>query len=884
MTKTIGVFIASVLAGHLWLTGGIQAAEQIPFEKAIQDATVTVQAMTDRQTESLIMGNGDMNGVVWSDAGQPYIRINKNDIWDARVDTSQDGEMPKVDIAAGTVTGDIDHDNNPDTPSVINGPTYSYWQAYPQPRCAAALRFGSEGVSWDCVWRNGEHEFTVSEDLKKGVMKTSGNPNAGVGYGAEFRPPILSSELHFNIKGTPNAKYALHVLNDAGQITYSTQHIKCPADSEAVVFKFKEQLVGNVKLFGLTADGKAAESHFKSVYLSGAAGKTDVEFPRVELASSGSTDLLRAVTTVTSFDKSRKTDIRFLADRNVVMIRTPYHVALEPIKPQYFAIADLGKTDGIQWLHQKIPGDENGDWGGMEYALALAAKGDLKMVSLVTSTDIGSGNVVESAIALARETLAEEESRLISRHEQKWMKFWARSGVKLADQDMQRWWYRVLYYAKTVCEPGRMPVGVLPPLATDATPWHGDYHMNYNTWQAYWALPAANHPELTDPWISYLNSMVPRFKWFAEETYGIEGMYVPIATYLYEPDPAVCKSKNKRQITMNPYCRSLGILGLTVDSLWHKHLLDPDRDYLEKKIYPGLREAAIFFTEFMAKCKRDDNGKVLLGPSYAPEIGPGIVYNGVFDIPYVAYVFDAFTQAAGELNRDRDLVETCRQYKALLPDYPTTQYQGKELVADFKGCGFTGHNVPNPAFPVFPTGQVTWFSSEDEKTLFRDTLETLLADNGNADVIENVAKARLSMPLGYIDGRKIFKGLEIPNGLFMWKGHAHGTYMPEQIGLVGLINEFLMQSVTKTIRVFPGWPEDMNAEFVTLRAQGGFLVSARKTNGEVVKLEIESTVGGKLRVVSPWETIKANGKELRPDEKGIVSIDTKAGEAVIFTR
>ena len=51
-----------------------------------------------------------------------------------------------------------------------------------------------------------------------------------------------------------------------------------------------------------------------------------------------------------------------------------------------------------------------------------------------------------------------------------------------------------------------------------------------------------------------------------------------------------------------------------------------------------------------------------------------------------------------------------------------------------------------------------------------------------------------------------------------------------------------------------------------------------------MKLEIESTVGGTLRVLSPWERMKANGKALMPDEKGIVCVETHAGEMVILTR
>jgi hypothetical protein len=132
------------------------------------------------------------------------------------------------------------------------------------------------------------------------------------------------------------------------------------------------------------------------------------------------------------------------------------------------------------------------------------------------------------------------------------------------------------------------------------------------------------------------------------------------------------------------------------------------------------------------------------------------------------------------------------------------------------------------------------------------------------------------------DAKKWFASRELPNGLFVWQGHAHGTFMQEMIGIAGLVNEFLLQSVGNKIRVFPCWPKYQDAEFTGLRAQGGFLVSAEQKGGDVAKLEITSTVGGKLQVLSPWKTLKANGAILAPDEQGLVTLKTSPGETIAF--
>jgi hypothetical protein len=126
-----------------------------------------------------------------------------------------------------------------------------------------------------------------------------------------------------------------------------------------------------------------------------------------------------------------------------------------------------------------------------------------------------------------------------------------------------------------------------------------------------------------------------------------------------------------------------------------------------------------------------------------------------------------------------------------------------------------------------------------------------------------VAKARFSMPDALEDVRRYYKPEIQPNGMFHWP--MHGYYLSESVGIAAMISECLLQSVGDIIRVFPAWPREKNAKFANLRAQGGFLVSADQRPGKVVKLEIVSTVGGKLRMLNPW-TGKLDERQTKPGE------------------
>lgn len=716
----------------------------IPFPEALQDAGMTVSKMTDGQSEGLIVGNGALYGVLWEKDGELCLRITRNEIWDARIDTSNDGPIPRVNVRTRTVTGST-------------GAPPSYGNPYPQPRCAAAIRISGA------------------------------------------RPALAKGQV----------------------------------------------------------------------------------------------DLRRAVMSVTA-GKGDRSEVRVLADRNVVLLNTAGKVTIEEILAGTLPRARTGTTGGVAWLHMVMPGDL--DYKGMEYCVAVAGEGTTKAVSLVTSFDDTKGDVRGTAVALAARTLAEagtSTGTLIANHERVWADYWARSGVALADRDLQRWWYRMLYFARTVCPSGgRFPPAIMPPLVTDNTPWHADYHFNYNSWQPFWSVVSVNHADLADSWIAYVDGLLPRAQWQAREMFGCDGVFYSISQYLHEPDPAVCKSVNKRSTPMNPWGMTIGMMGMTVQSLWHRYLCDPDRALLETKIYPTLKESARFYLSFMKQCGRDSDGKVLLGPSYSPEHGGMGIDNCPFDIAYVHYTFDAFGKAARVLGKDQALVAECLAMKALLPDYPVAlDTQGQSIVVDWRGCRYKEvdmHNLTVPAVPVFPAEQVTWFSPEPVKALFRRTIRDTRFNGNNSHVIFNIAKARLSMPEAVGDTRQWFKSRELPNGLFVWQGHEHGTFMPESIGVAALVTEFLMQSAGDIIRVFPCWAKDQAATFSHLRAQGGFLVSASQQEGKVVALEITSTVGGPLRVLSPWPAIRVKrgwrgARLLKPDAQGIVTLNTKPGEHLVFS-
>jgi hypothetical protein len=319
--------------------------------------------------------------------------------------------------------------------------------------------------------------------------------------------------------------------------------------------------------------------------------------------------------------------------------------------------------------------------------------------------------------------------------------------------------------------------------------------------------------------------------------------------------------------------------------LWAYYDYTRDAAYLRHRLYPLLKDYATFYAHFIEQCREDD-GVVALGPSVDQEHGGFGRDNSPYDLAWAKSTLKHAIRSAEILDTDPALRTRWSDALAKLPYYPISGDKGDDYV---QTPGVTGYNIVTPVVPVFPAELVSWFSPPDEKELFKRTIKWIETryNKNNSVVMLNVARARLSMTDDAInDTKTFFKGQEQDNGLFHWKGH--GYYMSEQTAVAGLINEFLLQSVDGIIRVFPAWPKDRDAAFTRLRAQGGFLVSARQQNGMIEHLEIETTVSGTLRLLSPWSRISvktgARVRRLQPDARGVVTLATEAGEKLVLAR
>jgi hypothetical protein len=841
------------LLTSLLLAGSIRA--EIPYPAALDAAAVVQSPMAAEIPGSLILGNGDLNGILWFH-GRLRFSITKNDICDGRLETAKDPDLVRIDVSKHEWL----------SPSSYYYPI-SWCKPYPCPLIAGHVEI-ARTTGWSNVRWHQNADVRYDASGQHVIATISGKAKANAGWG--FTANAAGRKVVAKLSGSSNAKWYLDFpgtgLNSGWQAASS--------EPREVTFEIpKNTKLGRIDLYIWTNDGKPSEIRLHSVHVDGVAQP---------LAGAGTTgvdsrlDLARAVATVPG-----KLTARVLANHNAFVFETAEPVTLTPCSASFIPPSTRGAQDGVEWVLTKVPGDE--DWGGMSFALAHAANGTRHVVTVVSSLE--AKEPAAAAMKLARELIAEDAAKQVAEHERVWREFWKASGVDLAGDYLESFWYRNLYFLRSFSKPGVPPVGLFMGCALNEMPWHGVATTDYNFEQAFWGGFICNHAELVEPYNRYMVDYLPRGKWFAKETYGLDGAFYPVNHFTHQIfDPMICKSKNRHMNFYMPWTYVPGANGWQAHNVWLAYQHHPDRQYLKDSAYPLVKEMAIFYADFLEKCRKTPEGKAVYGPSHSPEHHSFGVDDTPCDIAWTRFTFKAAIHGATILGCDADLVKRWQAALALVPDYPRSTKQQPPVIVDIRGGEPIRYNITVPLLPVFPVGEVNWWSPEEEKEIFARTAQTINSSGYNCSIMLAGARIRLSMPDSYEWTTARFKERQMPNGFLKLlkygpngvnndpRGNYHDTRgnYSEQTAAAGIVSEMLMQSIGDIIRVFPAWPKDKDAKFTNLSAQGGFLVSAEQKAGKVTRLEITSKVGGKLRFLNPW-----TGK--------IVERDTKPGEKLKMT-
>ena len=795
--------------------------------------TIEIDHMVFEPEEGLLLGNGDLSVSIYQQANTIIWRFGKNDVWDRRLDTSDDAEPAHIDElvrgirdegwvserytadarAKARATKGEPADEKRMQELVRGTPGYGN-RPYPCPKPVGELiaRLPADQLG---------ETFTQKVTIEKGEAEITIAWESGLTYRFLcFIPP------HTN---------ALVVRWEVLNLTEESRSRSQPP----VRFVLRRWADPDVEDF-------ACEYEIKAGYWM---WEGSIQSPKVTPLPPPA---VLEIEGRQAIEQLFHPDIEFPNGYSYALV--PYVTGLD-IDPQ----GPFSKGDGVIHLRKKSEDVPEG-W------LAIAVPAASDQGGLKAELNRITGMLAEDLPGMLSQWREDTHADAAD--------FWGKSSVEISDPLLEKMWYGILHARRCAFRADVVAPGLaFPSTVQDYSLWHGDYHTNYNYQQPFWGNLASNHVGMADSFFVGMRHLVEAGRIFAKKYFNARGTFIHLLGY---PFPYV----------EDPYgtggiCRMMYMTGWVGSYWWWRFQYTQDEEFLREEAYPVIRDAALFYLDVLQKW---DDGLYHAFPSPQGESHFTGKIETYLDQPQVIrhsrYCLQYACKAAEILGVDEDL-----------------RAEWTEIVdnmADPAGLDFSRFSEADRArqdlnFPEFnrPNGE-----GMSESTLKMMSTGQRIGNwaggtGGSPRPWTSCIRGGMIEPDKAIDAmRETIRRELLRNGTCRGMGTDDmgycGLYV-EGTGMIMPLIEMMLQSWDGSIRVFPAWPSKTDCAFKTFRAEGAFLVSAAQTGGQIGPVAIDSEVGKRCRLVNPFDgaatVVDADGKavEATIEDDNVICFDTVPG-------
>lgn len=404
-------------------------------------------------------------------------------------------------------------------------------------------------------------------------------------------------------------------------------------------------------------------------------------------------------------------------------------------------------------------------------------------------------------------------------------------------------------------------------------PWESKWTTNINTEMNYFPVEVCNLSECHEPLFDMLDELVISGTKTAKVHYGCRGWVFHHNTDLWRGTAPINNSNHGIWVTGGAWLTR---------HLWEHYLFTGDRKFLAERAYPVMKEAAIFFVDFLIE--DPETSWLISTPSNSPEQG-GLVAGPSMDHQIIRELFTNCIEAAKILDIDGDFCRKLIELRGRIAPNQIGKHGQLQEWLDDKDNPRNQHRHISNLYALHPGCEITPLKTPKLAEACRVTL-THRGDGGTG-----WSKAwKVNFWARLLDGDHAYKMLAglisrstLPN--------MFDTCPPFQIdgnfgGTAG-IAEMLLQSHAGEIHLLPALPTAWPAGSVEgLCARGGFEVDIAWEDGKLAGAVLRSKLGAKcgLRADVPVK-VECDGEPVKTiiAEGNVVEFETRVGKTYIIS-
>ena len=484
----------------------------------------------------------------------------------------------------------------------------------------------------------------------------------------------------------------------------------------------------------------------------------------------------------------------------------------------------------------------------------------------------------EEAVAEVRSARNVGFDRLLETHRSWWHAYYPQSFLSMPDTRLESF-YWIQMYKYGCASPKR--IGVIDTHGPWLQPTSWPYiTWNLNTQIAYWALQPSNRCELAE---GVFRTLDTHFATLRQNAAKFSRQWdVAALGHCSQQDLDAPLAADAR------YEREWGNLLWICHNYWLQYRFTMDDRMLRDRLLPLLQRAVAFYLPVL---EEGGDRRLHLPPTYSPETDTTRDCN--YDLALLRWACGALVKGCRRLNLQDPRRQKWQDVSQRLVDYPVDEH-GFRIGADLPAVA---HRHFSHLLMIYPLHLVNW-DDVSARPLIEKSVEFWYsaARTGKADSGFTLAAGSCmysSMNRGddalaclqaLVTGPTSI-GRIMPNTMYAESGQNIET----PLAAAQAFHDMVLQSWGETLRVFPAVPSEWkNLVFHNLRAEGGFLVSARLQDGKVSWVRIKSLAGGpcSLKCSFPCEPEAifhhGSGKK-RLIGEGLYHLDLKRNAEVLLT-